>query len=505
MHRYNVAIIGSGLGGLECAYTLAKKGMSVCVIEKNNQVGGCLQSFKRWGEEFDTGFHYVGALGKGEILHKLFTHYGIADLPWYQLDKEGFNQVVFRDKSFLLAGGYKNYIECLCSYFPQDREDIVRYVNFLEQVGNNITRPLLKENEGLEANALFARNAHEFMRDSFENQLLRAVVSGSSLKLELNKNTLPLYTFAQINSSYIQSAWRLCGGGSLIADKLVQNIQKEGGVVLTNSKAVEIREEGGNVQSVELENGEKIFADYFISNLNPQSTLGLIKESSFIRPIYRHRIHKLEQTFGMFTVNILLKENKLPYLNRSIYYYTPDLTSPWDIPDATTQGRIKAILINQQVPRSAYPSSPTAAAPVHYARVMDILAPMNYSEVQRWEGTAVGRRGEAYKSFKQKKAEECIRIAENCIPGLKDSIENYITSTPLTYMNYTDTIQGSAYGIRKDCNNLIKTLLTPKTPLQNLFLTGQNLNLHGILGVSITSLLTCSEILGRENVVSFLE
>ena len=55
---YDVAVIGAGLGGLECAYLLAKKGMKVIVLEQNPVIGGCLQTFKRSGVTFDTGFHY---------------------------------------------------------------------------------------------------------------------------------------------------------------------------------------------------------------------------------------------------------------------------------------------------------------------------------------------------------------------------------------------------------------------------------------------------------------
>ena len=33
---------------------------------------------------------------------------------------------------------------------------------------------------------------------------------------------------------------------------------------------------------------------------------------------------------------------------------------------------------------------------------------------------------------------------------------------------------------------------------QNLFLTGQNLNVHGALGVTLTAMLTCSEFVGQE-------
>ena len=37
-------------------------------------------------------------------------------------------------------------------------------------------------------------------------------------------------------------------------------------------------------------------------------------------------------------------------------------------------------------------------------------------------------------------------------------------------------------------------------PIPNLLLTGQSLNLHGILGVSMTSFLTCAEILGMDKI-----
>ena len=71
MKEKHVVIIGAGLGGLECGYILAKNGMKVTVLEREAQVGGCLQTFRRGVALFDTGFHYVGALGEGESLHTL--------------------------------------------------------------------------------------------------------------------------------------------------------------------------------------------------------------------------------------------------------------------------------------------------------------------------------------------------------------------------------------------------------------------------------------------------
>jgi all-trans-retinol 13,14-reductase len=77
-------------------------------------------------------------------------------------------------------------------------------------------------------------------------------------------------------------------------------------------------------------------------------------------------------------------------------------------------------------------------------------------------------------------------------------VERVFTSTPLSYRAYTLTSEGSAYGISKDYNNPLGTVLAPRTPVENLLLTGQSLNLHGVLGVSMTSVFTCAEILGMD-------
>jgi all-trans-retinol 13,14-reductase len=54
------------------------------------------------------------------------------------------------------------------------------------------------------------------------------------------------------------------------------------------------------------------------------------------------------------------------------------------------------------------------------------------------------------------------------------------------------------YGYVKDSGNPLKSMISPKTKISNLFLTGQSVNMHGILGVTIGAFVTCSEILGKE-------
>ena len=81
-------------------------------------------------------------------------------------------------------------------------------------------------------------------------------------------------------------------------------------------------------------------------------------------------------------------------------------------------------------------------------------------------------------------------------------IAEQYTSTPLTYAHYTYSPRGSAYGVRKDFRNPLQTVLSARTPIPNLLLTGQSLMLHGLQGVTMTALFTCAALVGKEKVWS---
>lgn len=486
MKNNRVVIIGAGLGGLQCGYILAKNGYDVTVLEQERVVGGCLQSFARRGTLFDTGFHYVGALGEGEALNRLFTYFDLMSLPWKKLDADCFDEIVIGDKSYPYAMGHNNFYNRLVEYFPHEREGLKNYIALLKRVGDHIFDNLkLKEGEKSLSNTYFAQSAYKFLTETIQDPILRQVLSGASLKMELKADTLPLYTFAQINDSFIRSSWRLMGGGQQLVDKLAHSIERMGGSVITATAVISIVEKDGRVAGVRADNGNFYEADWVISNVHPALTVSLVEEGSMMRPIYRRRIKSLENTFGMFTANILLKKDSLPYINKNIFVHKAD-TDMWNV----RFDRTESVLV----------SMPAQPDDVTYTPSIDLLSPMSWQEVVKWADKPAGRRGEDYVTFKQAKTEQCLQLIEHRLPHLRDAIEHIYTSTPLTYHNYTTTNQGCAYGIRKDYDNVIMTMLTPRTPVPGLLQTGQNLNLHGIMGVSMTSLYTCAEILGLETI-----
>ena len=81
---------------------------------------------------------------------------------------------------------------------------------------------------------------------------------------------------------------------------------------------------------------------------------------------------------------------------------------------------------------------------------------------------------------------------------LEPHVESIYTTTPLSYRDYTATPEGSAYGIIKDYKCPQVGFVSTRTKLGNLYLTGQNLNVHGALGVTLTAIITCAEFVGQE-------
>ena len=105
-----------------------------------------------------------------------------------------------------------------------------------------------------------------------------------------------------------------------------------------------------------------------------------------------------------------------------------------------------------------------------------------------------------YEQMKREHAERLIDAVSQEFPLLRQSIDGYWSSSPLTYRDYTGTEEGSMYGVAKDINLGPAARVQHRTKVPNLLLTGQNINSHGILGVLVGTVVTCSELLTSEHI-----
>ncbi|NLZ72331.1 MAG: NAD(P)/FAD-dependent oxidoreductase, partial [Bacteroidales bacterium] len=271
-----------------------------------------------------------------------------------------------------------------------------------------------------------------------------------------------------------------------IANFLIQRIKENGGVVLNNKEVSRfvVDDSKNKVIAVETKNGERYEAKFFISNIHPSLTLDLLDKTRSIKKAYISRIKSRANTFGIFTTYLTLKKNKVKYRNRNFYIHGTD-----DVWYNAKNGRngVNYTLICYQHNKGSL-----------YSDVVMLLTPMCMNRLREWENTEVGRRGKSYLTFKEEYAARMINFVRDRGFDFTDDIDHIYTTTPLSYRDYLGSIDGSAYGIIKDFKCPELSFVLPRTKLENLFFTGQNLNIHGALGVTLTSTLTCAEFVGHE-------
>ncbi|MFH1121599.1 MAG: NAD(P)/FAD-dependent oxidoreductase [Bacteroidota bacterium] len=485
---YDVVIIGAGLGGLLCANILSREGFRVCVLEKNNRIGGSIQSFARNGVVFNTGLNFTESLGEGETLNRYFKYFGVFDkLRIRRMDIDAFEKISFEGDpaEYPFAQGKYNFIERLSAHFPGERQNLTSYVELMESACNSFPLYSLSGfNNESGKHKYLTTSAYDLIKKVTANIKLQNVLAGTNSLYAGVEESTPFYVHALICYSFMTSAWRLVDGSSQLAVQIARKIDDFGGEIFRNAEVDCLGGENRTIGFARLKDGTQINGKYFISNLHPSVTVNLIQDS-LSKKGHKQRINSMQNTIGMFTLYVTFKKNTFPYLNFNHHHFS-------EINTWTTGYRIS------DWPTHFMFYTPAVSTSEVWAESAIVITYMRFEEVEKWVETSVENRGASYSDFKNLKAEKLIRFVEQKLPGFKNSIQSIHTSTPLTYRDYTGTPEGSAYGILKNWKDPYASLVSPRSRISNLLYTGQNLNMHGILGVSIGSVLTCSELLGYE-------
>jgi all-trans-retinol 13,14-reductase len=493
-HTYDLVVVGSGMGGLSCGLLFAMEGYKVCVLERNKQIGGNLQTYARDKVIFDSGVHYVGGLGEGQTLNQIFRYFGIMDkLKLQKMNEDMVDGIVFGDdpnKMYRHAQGYDRFIKNLAEDFPEEEEAIRRYCEEVKRVCLKFPLYNLRTGESIEKNDVLGIDTRTYLESVTSNKKLQNVLGGSNVLYAGEGYKTPFYVHALIINSYIEGSFRFIDGGSQIARFITKQIRNRGGDVKTGKQVTNLVEENGQITYAECTDGHRYFGKIFISNAHPAQTLEMTK-TDMIKKAYRHRIAGLANSISVFSINMVMKKNSFKYQNNNIYYF--EKGDVWGGIDYRPE----------EWPNGFALFWSTRSKQDEYADGLTLMTYMNYEETLAWKDTFntvldEKSRGEAYEKFKQEKAERLIDYADKVVPGLKENIYAFYAATPLTVRDYIGTGDGSLYGISKDYRDPLRTFISPRTKVPNLYLTGQNLNMHGILGVTMSAIVTSAEVFGME-------
>ncbi|KAH9453001.1 hypothetical protein MJO29_008002 [Puccinia striiformis f. sp. tritici] len=279
--KKKVIIIGAGVGGLATAARLAKAGLEVTVVEKNNFSGGRCSLIEKDGFRFDRGpsFYLMP-----EIFEDLFDDLGERVDKWYHLKRCDPNYVVHFDD---------NQTVTLSSNMPKMKSEIERFegkdgwARFLKFMSEgqthyevSIKQVLLKDYPTflsiLKLELVWmALKIHVFdklhrrARDYFWSERLRRAFTFSSMYLGMSPYRAPAtYNLLQY-AELAQGIWYPVGGFHRLPRSLESITKKNGGRVLYSSPVKRIlvsNDKKREAFGVELENGDRLEADVVISN-----------------------------------------------------------------------------------------------------------------------------------------------------------------------------------------------------------------------------------------------
>ncbi|MFB1482999.1 phytoene desaturase family protein [Corallococcus sp. RDP092CA] len=322
----DVIVVGAGHNGLVTAAMLARRGLSVTVLEEKDQVGGACKTEYPFRTApklgVSTGAYLLGLMPP-ELLKELEL-----ELPLKRRDPHYFLPTM--DKRYLLFGSDERELERQFREFFSEadwnahvamneelaalREDLAPAWLLppvsLEETAERYVRPALRQH----FIRLCRGTAREYLeRFGYKSDFVKAMyaVTDAFSGLDGGYDTpgtgmnLLVHNLCRLPGS--GGTWMIVEGGmGTVTQRIAALARKHGAQLRTNAKVASVRVESGVVKGVVLENGEELSAKVVVSNADPFRTLKLV-DTEALTPEYRDMVDGLSAPGTTLKVNLCLK------------------------------------------------------------------------------------------------------------------------------------------------------------------------------------------------------
>jgi all-trans-retinol 13,14-reductase len=505
MADYDAVVIGSGSGGLTAAVAMANAGRRVAVFEQHYLPGGYSQSFDLKGYRFSPGIHYIGQLGPGEALRRIYEGLGVADdLVFFEINPDGYDHVVVGDSRFDIPKGADNFRARLKERFPSESQGIDGYFRLVERLAAELgwAAPPRSLKDAMllplcmRTTLRFGMMSLGHCLDRYTaDPLLRAILSIQAGDHGMAPSRAPMALHAGLQSYYFDGACYPRGGGRAIPDALIRRLRSRGGELHLRADVKEIVVRGGKAVGVRLGSGQEISAGVVISNADPGMTWGRLVPRQSVPSRLRRRVRQLRysiSTLSLFmAVDMDLRAAGLDSGN--IWYSsTPDIDASYELAqraDLSDVDEIPGLFFNVTTLKD--PTMRTDG--VHTVEALALASPDAFA---RWRDTAPTARPEDYEAMKDYLADKMLDAVERFVPGLRQHVVFRAVGTPLTNIHYLHATRGAIYGPENTLRNLGPFSFPVRTPIPGLFQCGASTLSPGIHGVTKSGLAAAAAAIG---------
>ena len=453
--QHEVIVVGGGIGGLTTAALLAARGVDVCLLERQSQVGGCVANFEHLGYSFTPTAGLYSGWESGGTWEKVFSELPVGPPRVTKLSP---NYVVRLPdgRDVEITNDRETFEHNIAHAFSDCSDAALRFFRAVDEIGNKSSPQRVEPVETL------LRDTSRDFRIFIDAQLQTFGQRTSS--------DCSVFQAAMALRMALGDLFSISGDGQALADRLAESLKRSGGLLRLNSPVLRLAYgSDGAPMGVDLLNGERVVATRgIISNLTIWDTYGKLIGLNRTPPEISTQLRKAS-AWGSYLIFISVDEEAASGISPRLLL-TNDLDA--EQYDPTSQ----LLFLN-------FGSANVASAPAGKRA----MTAWTFTHAEDW--FSFHEDSSAHDERDQQELEKQWNRLHAALPEIGDRAEVIETATPQTFYENTRRKFGMT--------GLPSLSLESRTPFPNMFLVNDTVaGSFGIEAVARLALNAATSIAG---------
>jgi phytoene dehydrogenase-like protein len=488
MARYDVVVIGAGLGGLTAGAILARAGRKVLVIERSNSVGGAASSYKSGDLFVEGSLHETSDPNDPrDPKHDALVRAGVLDaVKW--IPGGGLYQARGGPlgEPFAMPDNFDAARRALTDRFPQNSSGIQRVLGDMERLASSADIDLVPESDRS------LSLSQKFDKVFGNNEAIKCALAANLSYYHDDPATLSWPFFAMSQGGFLLSGGRYVQGGSQrLSSALARAVRTAGGEVVIRRVVTGIAldaqgrpgsvthsaKDGGDVQTVE--------SAVVVSNAAPENLAALMPEDAAdkLNDAYAQQ----RRSISLFALTLGLSK---PPREFGLAGYSTQLLPPWmtRLDDYAQAAALMAGEPADRMPPFAivdYAAIDSGVPAPPY--VLSIFGP---DRLSNWDGSDF----DLYRDKRARWQDAIARYLDGFYPGLAGAVSTASFNTALSVRQYLNAPGGAVYGFAPTPHSRGAPNRSPRTAVPGLYLASAYAGYGGYTGV-IQSAGACADLI----------
>jgi phytoene dehydrogenase-like protein len=482
---YDVVVVGGGVGGLTVAALLTARGVNVCLLERQSQVGGCIGRVQFSGIDFEPGMGLHSSWGNNEIFAKVFSELAV-DPPRASRIESDFVVRLARDQDIRLKKDEAEFFDELRNAFPECPQAAIEFYKQVDRVWQfRYQQAQTKFDTGFLAQAwrrIWPSKPGSNLADFTTRTALSFAGSASSRFQRFIDAQLRAFLHTSIDRCAFLAAcdalslarrdlYAIESGVATLAERLAESIKVAGGSVRLDSPVLRLAyDKGGHAIGVDLLSGETVLAKRaIISNLTIWDTYGKLVGLNNTPSAVKSELRKL-QSSGAYLIYANVDNAAVARLPaRNFLVATDEATEGMELSGEFT------VTIGPKNSNGSHPGTIKTAC-----------------EVAPWFSFQSSE--EDYEEWDQSALESLWDRLHHALPELGSGIEVIETANPRTCYDLTRRKLGMVMGVESTLDSLVRAD-QHGTSIPNVYIVGDTVaGAPTIAGVVESSLLLANRL-----------